>query len=242
MKKVAIIIMYICIILFVSSCQSKNYIYHSNWSYGVIDESDEICKKYYVKYFDTLYSNDSKFDIYMTETNQLIDTIKVDLNGYRAFAIYFDSLYYLNIKEKDGVVLYSYKKIGDHLSSIEDNMQSLSLNEFNNFIMIDRKLFYSNGYGNLVLVNYDYNQIGLYDLGFTSVYNSVLNPKNYLLEIIDNENVSLVSNDGKEKYTYKISDEVKNAKYNPHTNYYWYDILYFNEPKGIEKYSLYKPL
>lgn len=241
MKKILSIISFVFIIFAMTSCvQSEKGWYYHHSTYVVVDENKTFDNNYYVKYEN--YENQYKTIFYEKSTNEVVEEIIIYDSWKHTYSIYDDYLYYINTVDEEGLIYYSYKKIGDKETSLEKNMKIIDITNFNGFININENIFYIPNWDRLLKVDFNIDQIPPYNGNVHSVYNSVKNPKSYSLNIIDEEKVVLESVDKSEKYTFDISLEVKNAKYKKHTNYRFYDVFNFIEPDDIPKYDLYKPV
>lgn len=235
MKKVLNLILIVFVVLTLTSCVKDDRVwYYHRGDHVVVDENESYNNKYYIEFdFKNYY-------IFNKEKKELIDQINDNEYIIQILSIYDDTMYLLVKKNND--FYYTFKKIGDKETLLEDNMKSIDKDTFDGFLEMNGTLFYSNLFSSLVKIDYNIDQAPPYNGNVHSIYNSVKNPKSFILNIIDEEKVVLESKDKSERYTFDISLEVKNAEYKKHTNYFYYDVFNFIEPDDIPKYDLYKPI
>lgn len=241
MKKVLNLILIVFVVLTLTSCVKDDRVwYYHRGDHVVVDETKTFDNNYYVKYKKN--ENQYKTIFYEKSTNEVVEEMIIYDSWKHTFSIYDDYLYFIKTVDDEGLIYYSYKKIGDKETSFEKNMKIIDMTNFNGFININENIFYVPNWHQLLKVDFNIDQVPPYNGNVHSIYNSVKNPKSFVLNIIDEEKVVLESKDKSERYTFDISLEVKNAEYKKHTNYFYYDVFNFIEPDDIPKYDLYKPV
>lgn len=231
MNKILIFLLLFFCLLICCSCHMKTEkVYYHDVTYVLVDKDTIHNDKYYSKKIEYNTNGKCSFDIYLKDSNQLIERINLETSK-SSIAIYDDIIYI--IYQLDNKLFYSYKEIGAEYN-IFDNTEFVNISEYKYFLQINGNYFITN---DIYTKNYYYIEkvsINMEQMGNT-VYTIYKTPRAYNVEIDNNNNsVVLSSLNNSETYVYNFSKEVIDSNYKYKSN-----LAFKNWPKYDEQDNLY---
>lgn len=219
--------LFICLLCY--SCdgedQNKDTYFH-NTRYVLVDELSNFSDNYYAISDKFITNEEFSCNIFSREDDKHLENIYLPTTK-ASIAIYDNTIYI--IYKYNNKIMYSYKVIGSN-KTLDDNLCSMNEEQFNGFLEINNQFFFSKDIYSLKKIDYNIEQGYRHNIGCT-IYDK---PKAYNIKISENNDYLYMSSyDGHEIYSYKISSEVLESKYNYKTNF-----AFMNWPKWNEKDNL----
>ena len=216
MKKIASLLLLTILMTIFSSCAPKGRGYrHVMLEDFVkyIDEYNFYCDDYYITIIRDSNNSIAKFNIYNND-NMVVDCFVLPNNFINKTLLCENVIYIFQFSLEQATAKCYYKKIGSKENILE---QIVEINEPTSFVNINKETFYidyfvsgKNSYG-FSVCKVGYNEIQ--ENCRTNFYTSLEDSSQLYGLAIDDKEIHIQQHNSENRYIYKISKEIMDAKY-----------------------------